>query len=44
MPPLENAIARYAAIVRDAAFAGEAEALADRTAPEDFDRAAVRTS
>lgn len=32
MPPLENAIARYAAIVREAEFAAEAEALIDREA------------
>jgi dTDP-4-dehydrorhamnose reductase len=30
MPPLENAIGRYAAIVREAQFAAEAEALIDR--------------
>jgi hypothetical protein len=30
MPPLENAIARYAAVVREAQFAAEAEALIDR--------------
>jgi dTDP-4-dehydrorhamnose reductase len=29
MPPLENAIARYAAVMREAQFAGEAEALID---------------
>ena len=29
MPPLENAIARYAAVVREAQFAAEAEALID---------------
>jgi len=30
MPPLENAIARYAAVMHQAQFAGEAEALIDR--------------
>jgi len=29
MPPLENAIARYAAVVRESQFAAEAEALID---------------
>jgi dTDP-4-dehydrorhamnose reductase len=33
MPPLENAIARYASVMREAQFAAEAEALIDR-APE----------
>jgi dTDP-4-dehydrorhamnose reductase len=32
MPPLESAIARYAAVVREAQFASEADALIDRTA------------
>jgi hypothetical protein len=30
MPTLEHAVARYAAIVRQAEFAAEAEGLADR--------------
>ncbi len=33
MPTLDNAIARYAAVVRDAEFAAEAEALADGAPP-----------
>ena len=32
MPPLDNAIARYAAVVREAQFAAEADALIDRAA------------
>ena len=34
MPSLENAVARYAAIVREAEFAPEAEAMADLAHPE----------
>jgi dTDP-4-dehydrorhamnose reductase len=34
MPSLENAIARYAAMMREADFAGEAEALADLVTPD----------
>ncbi|MET0274479.1 MAG: family 1 glycosylhydrolase [Phenylobacterium sp.] len=36
MPPLENAIARYAAIIGDPEFAGEAAALADGRRPDLF--------
>jgi dTDP-4-dehydrorhamnose reductase len=42
MPSLENAIARYAAIVRDPEFAGEAEALADGAIPDLFRRPSER--
>ena len=31
MPPLKNAIARYASAMREAQFAAEAEALIDRS-------------
>jgi dTDP-4-dehydrorhamnose reductase len=36
MPPLDDAIARYAAIVREAEFAAEAEAFADGVVPNLF--------
>ncbi|RAK52835.1 family 1 glycosylhydrolase [Phenylobacterium deserti] len=35
LPPLQNAIARYAAVMAEAEFAGEAEAMADGGTPED---------
>jgi hypothetical protein len=34
MPSLESAVARYAAAMREAQFAAEAEALIDRTPDE----------
>jgi dTDP-4-dehydrorhamnose reductase len=42
MPSLENAIDRYAAIVRDPEFAGEAEALADGAIHDLFKRPSER--
>jgi len=44
MPTLENAIARYAAIVTEPEFAGEAEAEADGRAPDFFGRTSARVS
>jgi hypothetical protein len=41
MPPLENAIARYAAVMREAQFAAEAEALIDG-APDLLTRPSLR--
>ena len=35
LPPLENAIARYAAVMAEAEFAGEAEAMVDGGTPRD---------
>jgi dTDP-4-dehydrorhamnose reductase len=44
MPPLDAAIARYAAIVAEAEFACEAEALAEGARPDLFERARPRVS
>ncbi|HEY8570980.1 family 1 glycosylhydrolase [Phenylobacterium sp.] len=44
MPTLENAIARYASIVTEAEFAGEAEALADGSRPDLFARSSAGVS
>lgn len=44
MPSLENAIARYAAVVSEAEFAAEAEALADGAPPDLFARTSARFS
>jgi dTDP-4-dehydrorhamnose reductase len=44
MPPLDAAIARYAAIVAEAEFAPEAEALAEGARPNLFERARPRVS
>ncbi|CAN7276964.1 sugar nucleotide-binding protein [Phenylobacterium sp. LjRoot225] len=44
MPPLDTAIARYAAIVVEAEFAPEAEALAEGARPNLFERARPRVS
>jgi dTDP-4-dehydrorhamnose reductase len=44
LPSLDNAIARYAAVISDPEFAGEAEAMADGGAPNLLFRAAERAS
>ena len=43
MPPLENAIARYAAAMREAEFAGEAQVMVDR-APDLLERPSAAIS
>jgi dTDP-4-dehydrorhamnose reductase len=44
MPSLENAIARYAAVMREAEFAAEAQALIDGGAPDLLVRPAARVT